>query len=96
VFIHGIVGVGGQALLIRRILVEFVKYATHRVHVTSSTAKSQSFRGKLITPSTQMEALPAAAAAPSYTILRIKRKRNEEPLDALGKTLVNSMIIPDG
>jgi hypothetical protein len=26
----------------------------------------------------------AAAAAASYTILRVKRKRHEEPLDALG------------
>ncbi|KAJ7043837.1 hypothetical protein C8F04DRAFT_1250469 [Mycena alexandri] len=29
----------------------------------------------------------AGPAAPSYTILRIKRKRNEEPLDALGMPL---------
>jgi hypothetical protein len=27
-------------------------------------------------------------SSPSYTILRIKRKRNEEPLDALGKYLI--------
>ena len=46
------------------------------VHVTSSLVDSQ-----------HMQALPVASA---YTILRIKRKRNEEPLDALGKTLVNA------
>ena len=40
------------------------------------------------TPS-QMQGLPATASQ-SCTILRIKRKRNEEPLDALGETLVNS------
>ena len=39
----------------------------------------------------QMQGLPAIASQ-SCTILRIKRKRNEEPLDALGKTLVNSII----
>lgn len=37
-----------------------------------------------------MQAPPADAASQSCTILRIKRKRNEEPLDALGKTLFNS------
>jgi hypothetical protein len=41
-----------------------------------------------------MQGLPATVtiASQSCTILRIKRKRNEEPLDALGKTLVNSMF----
>ena len=40
-----------------------------------------------------MQGLPATVSitSQSCTILRIKRKRNEEPLDALGKTLVNSM-----
>ena len=33
----------------------------------------------------------ALTASQSCTILRIKRKRTEEPLDALGKTLVNPM-----
>lgn len=32
-----------------------------------------------------MEVDAASPASGSYTILRIKRKRNEEPLDALGK-----------
>ena len=41
----------------------------------------------------QMQGLPATVTIASQpcTILRIKRKRNEEPLDALGKTLVNYM-----
>ena len=37
-----------------------------------------------------MQGLPAVASQ-SCTILRIKRKRTEEPLDALGKTLVNAV-----
>lgn len=31
----------------------------------------------------------------SYTILRIKRKRNEEPLDALGKISVRLSYVPN-
>ena len=31
-----------------------------------------------------MDADASTASSQSYTILRIKRKRNEEPLDALG------------
>jgi hypothetical protein len=36
--------------------------------------------------STAMNADAPPASSQSYTILRIKRKRNEEPLDALGST----------
>ena len=38
-----------------------------------------------------MQELPTTVSPQSCTILRIKRKRTEEPLDALGKTLVNPM-----
>ncbi|KAI9447352.1 hypothetical protein BJY52DRAFT_1228295 [Lactarius psammicola] len=40
-----------------------------------------------------MEVDPASPMGPQpYTILRIKRKRNEEPLDALGKPLIESTV----
>ncbi|KAH9059905.1 hypothetical protein EDB87DRAFT_1684173 [Lactarius vividus] len=40
-----------------------------------------------------MEVDPASPMGPQpYTILRIKRKRNEEPLDALGKLFIESTV----
>lgn len=36
-----------------------------------------------------MEDIQPTDARVSYTILRIKRKRNEEPLDALGELLLH-------